>query len=332
MAIKPRIVLFGLGSIGRRHARLLQERGDVELRVFEPNDEAFRAGGSAGLPRYATLEEALASKPEITWICSPTPCHAQQTIAALEHGCHVFCEKPMADNVEDALRMIAAAERAGRVLNVGFHLHFWEGALRMKQAIDSGRVGQVLHLHARVGTYLTLRNSASRYQETNPGSIFLDYSHQPDLFYWLLGSVPEKVFVSAIQAGNLQLSSAPNVADILLIYDTPVRASIHLNYAEDPDRHTYDIVGDRAWMHADLITGQIRIGDRSSRKVEISEFVQDKDSMVRAEQAAFFEAIAGLREPSTSGADGLIATAVCEAAIRSWQSGEAVHVNYGSQQ
>jgi predicted dehydrogenase len=137
--------------------------------------------------------------------------------------------------------------------------------------------------------------------------------------------------VSAIQAGNLQLSSAPNVADILLIYATPVRASIHLNYVEDPDRHTYDIVGDRAWMHADLITGQIRIGDRSSGKVETSEFVQDKDSMVRAEQAAFFEAIAGLREPSTSGADGLIAMAVCEAAIRSWQSGQAVHIRYGSQ-
>jgi hypothetical protein len=167
-------------------------------------------------------------------------------------------------------------------------------------------------------------NSLSRYQASNPGSLFLDYSHQPDLFLWLLNSVPRDVFVAGFQAGSLELSSTPNVADIICRYDAPLVTSIHLNYVQMPERHQYEIIGEQAWMHADLNTGILTVGHRKSETIETEILKQDKDAMIRAEQQSFFEALDGLTQPSTSAHAGLISTSICSAAIHSWHSGTAV--------
>lgn len=314
MEVKRRVVVVGLGSIGRRHARLLAERSDVMVEVADSNPAALK--GATG---YCSFEEALASTPDVIWICSPTALHASQTVAALEAGCAVFCEKPMSDSLESARRMKAASDSTGRLLNIGFHLHFWEGAIRVKRLIDSGALGKVLHIHARVGTYITLVNSQSRYQASCPGSLFLDYSHQPDLFYWWLNEVPHTIHATGFQAGTMEFSSNPNVSDIILQYGSKL-GTIHLNYVQMPERHHYEITGDEGWAHVDLNAGSLTIGNRRHQSTATETFVQDKDDMIRAEQQAFFDALAGRCPPSTSSSDGLISAAICDAIERSWRS------------
>lgn len=317
-----RVVVVGLGSVGRRHARLLAERADVAVQVADPNPAAIE-----GADGYRSFEEALASKPDVMWICSPTSLHAAQTIAALEAGCSVFAEKPMSDSLEAAGRMRDAAERTGRLLNIGFHLHFWQGAIRIRQLIESGALGAILHVHARVGSYITLVNSQSRYQASCPGSLFLDYSHQPDLFYWWLNEAPRSVFASGIRAGAMEHSSDPNVTDIACEYESAKLATIHLNYVQMPERHCYEISGDEGWVYADFNTGSLTVGNRRTQTTVVETFAQDKDAMIRAEQQAFFDALAGRCRPSTSATDGLVSAAVCEAIYQSWQSGEKRAVN-----
>ncbi|MGA2329596.1 MAG: Gfo/Idh/MocA family oxidoreductase [Bryobacteraceae bacterium] len=328
MEVKRRLIVVGLGSIGRRHARLLKERPDVIVEVVESSPEALSAAIDqfGPLTSYPKLEDALATRPDFAWIATPTSLHEPQTIASLEAGCHVFCEKPMSDSLASARRMKEVADGSRRLLNIGFHLHFWEGAVRMKRLLDSGALGNVLHAHARVGSYITLVNSQSRYQASCPGSLFLDYSHQPDLFYWLFGAVPRHVRADAFQAGSLEFSSDPNVADILCRYDSALRTTIHLNYVQMPECHDYEIVGDEGWVHADMNAGRVTSGCRRTREVETWEFAQDKDAMVRGEQQAFFDAVEGTRPPSTSAADGLVSTAVCDAAIRSWRNQAIVNM------
>ncbi len=84
---------------------------------------------------------------DAVYIATPTDLHAQQVVAAANAGKHVLCEKPMATTLDEAQRMIDAADRAGVVLNVG-HSHSYDEPYRaMREVIASGELGRVRLLH-----------------------------------------------------------------------------------------------------------------------------------------------------------------------------------------
>ncbi len=330
MAIKYRIVVVGLGSIGLRHARLLGERDEVQVEILEVNPAVAAAAKETlgDVTNHASFDDMLATRPDIVWLSTPTPLHAAQSIRALEAGIHVFCEKPMTATLEEARQVSSLVQKTGLTFGVGFFLHFGKGIQLLKELIDKGRLGNVLHLHAHVGTYITLVNSLSRYQASHPGSLFFDYAHQADLVYWLLNRRPESVYTPGFQGGNMEFSAAPNVADILLEYDAPLIAHIHLNYVQMPQRHCYEVTGDEGWAVLDYEQGTLRVGYKKSQSVDTICFRQDRDDIFRAEHTAFLDAVEGRRPPETSAADGLVSTAICEAILKSWQSGTKIRIGY----
>lgn len=328
MAITRRIAVVGLGSIGRRHARLLHERDDVSVELVEPDPETLdRAEREIGsLPFHKSFEEMLKKKPEMVLIATPHNLHASQTIQALNAGIHVLCEKPMSDNLADAAGMKEAAEKSGKVLNIGFNLHFHPGLKLLKEAISDGTLGNVIHAHARVGTYITLANSISHYQSDMQGALLLDYAHQPDILYWLLEKKPVAVYASGLEAGELEYSSHPNVIAVNCEYQSPLLTTIHLNYIQMPQRHEYEIVGDHGWAVLDVDAGTLRTGLRQARSVQTESFDTVRDQMYITEHQAFLDAVDGKRKPESSAADSMISLAVCEAALKSWKTHQRVEV------
>src|SRR5689334_23339296 len=129
---RRRVLVVGLGSIGRRHARLLMERADLEVALVETNPEVLKAARTTlgPLESYSSVSAALETAPDVVWLATPTSLHAGQVIAALDAGAHVFCEKPMSDRLESARRMKEAADHARGILAIGFYLHFWRGMIR----------------------------------------------------------------------------------------------------------------------------------------------------------------------------------------------------------
>lgn len=328
MAVKKRIIVAGLGSIGMRHARLLQEREDVQVELLEINKDILAAAKRilGDVKHYESFETALESKPDIVWLATPTPLHAAQSIQALQKGIHVFCEKPMTATLAEAHEVQNWVDKTGLIFNVGFYLHFWKGMQLLKALINDNKLGKILHIYARVGTYITLVNSLSRYQAHHPGSLFFDYAHQVDLVYWLLQQKPVSTFVSGFSGGNMEHSSSPNIADIILQFNDSVRAHIHLNYVQMPQRHEYEIVGDEGWAILDYEQSNLKIGYKQSQKIETISFKQDRDDIFREEHAAFIRAVDGNSNPETSAADGLVSTAICEAIMQSWKSGDKVNL------
>jgi len=328
MEVRRRFVVVGAGSIGKRHARLLNERDDIAVEMVEPNPEALAAAKEevGDVPAYDSLEEMLKTKPEMVLIATPHGLHCEQTVAALEAGAAVLCEKPMSNDLESARKMKAAADRTGRLLAIGFSLHFHPPMRRLRQLMVDGALGTVIHLDARVGTYYTLMCSKSRYQARQEGALIYDYAHQPDSFYWLLGRAPRRIFAAGMQAGELELSSNPNVVSVICEYDSPLLATIHLNYVQYPQRSEYEAVGDRASAIVDMQKGRIQIYRRDSDEIAVEEAAWDRDELYRDEHQAFIDAVDGKREPETSAADGVVSTAMCQAIYESWKSGQPVDV------
>lgn len=97
-----------------------------------------------GIPVYDTLEQFYARhEAELAIIVTPTYLHAQMTVYCMEHGSHVLCEKPICASPEDAQTMIAARERTGRKLAIGFQWSHSEGILALKKDILNGVYGKV---------------------------------------------------------------------------------------------------------------------------------------------------------------------------------------------
>ena len=124
---KPqRVLVVGLGTMGMSHARAYQAIDGFELAGLCTRNAATRSDLDKpfpGIPRFDGLTEALAAlKPDAVSINTYTEHHAPMALEALAAGAHVFCEKPLAESLEAAEKVVAAARKANRTLLVGYIL------------------------------------------------------------------------------------------------------------------------------------------------------------------------------------------------------------------
>ncbi len=324
-----RIVVVGCGSIGRRHARVLASREDVALELCEPLPENLdRARTEVGkVPVHRSFEDMLRTSPQMVIIATPHSVHAEQTVAALQAGAHVLCEKPMSDTVAGAQRMLHQASQCNRVLDVGFTLRFHPALLHIKQLIDSGELGRILHIHWHVGTYQTLLNSVSRHQSSTFGALMMDYSHQPDLINWWLGTTPTQVYASGCFGEHLPLVSRPNVLAVTLQFEQPTIATIGLNYVQQPERCSCEVIGDRAWVLLDMKKGLLVHGRREDDSISERLFNFERDELFRAEHEAFINATRGIRPVESPPEKAIKSMYVVEAAITSLQTGTPISLS-----
>jgi predicted dehydrogenase len=109
-----RIAIVGSGYIARVHSRVAAALGGEVVAVCGRTLSSAAAFGAGDA--YDSLARLLAEqKPDVLHVCTPNNLHAEQAIAAFAAGAHVLCEKPLATSSEDAMRMMEAADKAGRV-------------------------------------------------------------------------------------------------------------------------------------------------------------------------------------------------------------------------
>jgi len=321
MALKKRFVVVGAGSIGKRHARLLAKRNDIAVELCDPDakalDEVLKTSGP--MPVHRSFSGMLSTGPDMVLIASPHQLHTQQTLRALESGAHVLCEKPMSDRLDTTGVVLEAARQSDRILSYGFSNHFNPGMIRIRKAINEDLLGDISYVHFHIGTYDTLLNSRSRYQEKTEGALLMDYVHQSDLLYWMLGRNPTGIYAAGNTGGILPLKSNPNAITLLLDYDEALTASIHLNYQQNPDRYHCEVVGGRGWLYYDMIHNEISFGHSNTKIVEKETIRFERDSIYEAEHQAFLDAVAGKRAPESPAEEAVQSMIVLEAALRSWK-------------
>jgi len=113
--------VIGVGHLGRFHARIYGEYDDVELVGVADSDAetARRVADELGVPAFGTAGELLDQGIDLASLATPTVTHADLGEQVLARGCHLLVEKPLASSLHESQRLIAAAARAGRVLQVG---------------------------------------------------------------------------------------------------------------------------------------------------------------------------------------------------------------------
>jgi len=201
MGAKIRCAVVGLG-IGRGHARAYHEHPEAELvAVADLSAEALRpwAATLGADACFTDYREMLKSRrPGLVSVALPNYLHAEVSIAAMEAGAHLVCEKPMAMNLDQARRMREAAERTGRKLAINLSYRFTPQAQALKAIAEGGGLGEPYHAYTR----WTRRDGIPRFggwfgrRELSAGGPLIDLGvHRIDLAMWLMGS-PRPVTVS----------------------------------------------------------------------------------------------------------------------------------------
>ncbi|MDY4976567.1 MAG: Gfo/Idh/MocA family oxidoreductase [Clostridia bacterium] len=149
------IGIIGCGGIANgKHMPSLAQLEDVQMTAFCDlvEERAQKAAKEYGIPDAAVYTDyhKLLEDPslDVVHVLTPNRSHAEISIAALEAGKHVMCEKPMAKTAADARKMVEAAEKSGKKLTIGYqHRHKAESKF-LKQAIDDGQLGEIYYAQA----------------------------------------------------------------------------------------------------------------------------------------------------------------------------------------
>ncbi len=149
-----RFGLIGCGGIGALRAAALAASPGMPLVAVSDTDGARAAAVAGGHKAKVEADwRGLLLRPDIDAVIVSTPpnLHAEMTIAALQAGKHVLCEKPLARNPDEGRAMVAAAREAGRHLATGFNYRFYPSVLRASELLASGMIGELDHVRSYAG-------------------------------------------------------------------------------------------------------------------------------------------------------------------------------------
>ncbi len=191
-----KFAVIGCGRIGQRHIKHINSVGELSAIVDTDTNLLRMVAAGKNVEQFSSLQEFLFHAPEIdvVSICTPNSYHAAQSVACLQAGYHVVCEKPMALTLPDCHAMDLAAKAANKQLFIIKQNRYNVPVQHVKKMIDEGFLGRILSVQVncfwnRDEQYYA--NSWKGSLDVDGGTLFTQFSHFIDLMLWLAGDIIE---------------------------------------------------------------------------------------------------------------------------------------------
>jgi myo-inositol 2-dehydrogenase/D-chiro-inositol 1-dehydrogenase len=333
MADRIRIGLIGAGRIGRRHAQTLASlipNAELAMIADASSDAARESAETVRVEKWTTDPYAVIADESIKAIviASSTDTHSPFIIAAARAGKDVFCEKPIALDLEATDAALDAVEQAGVRLQIGFQRRYDKGFLRAKKLIEEGAIGKVEAIRD------TMRDPAPAPRDyiATCGGLYRDMViHNFDNVRWLVGSEPTEIFA---MGAVLVDSMFADYGDI----DTSVVSLRFENGAIgtiDNSRRSsfgYDVRTEIFGAKGAIFVGYSRdtpllvLSQDGVKSDHVHWFLERFDDAYIDELRDFIQAIADGRAASVTGLDGRAAMALAYAAEASRRGNRPVEL------
>ncbi|MEP3439270.1 MAG: Gfo/Idh/MocA family oxidoreductase [Hoeflea sp.] len=300
-----RVGIAGLGSIGMRHARNLRSFGVEDIVGFDPDPERRASflsllGGTA----HADWADALKHGLDLAVIASPNSFHLSQAIAAARQGIHLFVEKPLGLDAEEAGDLARIVSGSGLYAHVGSNWKFHPAFKRMKALVDQGSIGRPTGIQVIAGQWLPdwhpwedFRKSYSARIDLGGGAV--NDTHELDYMSWLLGPVTGILGMTA-RSGALPIETE-DVAVCSMRFANGALGSLMTDYIQRCRRRRYHISGDRGTVEWDFQTGLVQLFQPGDEPGTIyDETVFDLNQMYLDQMRHVLEAVQSRASPVTS--------------------------------
>ncbi|WP_028746390.1 Gfo/Idh/MocA family protein [Rhizobium mesoamericanum] len=336
------IAVVGAGLIGRRHIEgvLLEPRAALAA-IIDPSESARDWALARGLPWFATLSEVLAERrPDGVIIATPNQLHVANALEAIASGLPVLIEKPIADDVDEAAKLVSAAENAGVPVLVGHHRRYNPLILETKRLLESGRLGTVLTAHgsfwaAKPDDYF----NADWRRQPGAGPTLINLIHDVDLFRFLFGEVKS---VHAMESNAARHLAVEDTAVVVLRFGAGTLATLtasdavpspwswEMTSGENPvfpkqDQFCYQIGGTAGSLAVPELTLWTALGQPDWLRPLKAECLQITPADPQVLQLVHFcDVIEGRARPIVSGREGLATLRVIDAIKQSARTGQTI--------
>lgn len=283
-----KIVFFGLGSIGQRHAKILLSNYQCDLYAFrsgvkdEPN--------LLGIKEIHSCNEVKNLEPDIVFITNPTYLHIETAIKCAEMSCKLFIEKPIDKDLKGLDKLLEIVNDKKLVTYVAYNLRFHPVILRLKKYIENQRP---LHVRVVCTSYLPTWRPDTDYLKSYSanssmgGGVILDLSHELDYLAYLLGSV-NKIVGSFSKRGKVTVD-AEDFADMLVSTDS-APANIHINFLSQLRQRYIQVDFENLTIIGDIISAQVTEYE-DGKLVKTIKLDYDKGQEYKEQMKYFFENI-----------------------------------------
>jgi UDP-N-acetylglucosamine 3-dehydrogenase len=311
------VAVIGTGFWGRNHARVFKELAETELlAVCDTNAKRARAAADQfGVKSYTSTGNMLKNKNiDAVSVCTWSTSLAEEALKALKAGKHVLVEKPMAENVRQAERLLKMAESEDLHLTVGFLMRFIPGLQRIRKEVEDKTLGEPVCATAK---------RVSQWPERigDVGVVKDTAIHDLDVMRHILNEDPVAVYA---KTGSMRHRKFEDYAQIMLTFRDGQSAFIESNWLTPYKTRTLVVTGSEAIMKLDYITQELTI-ENAKETVQPRYALQEP---LKLELQHFAKCITTKEKPLVTGIDGLRALQVAEAALKSSATGKVVRLKY----
>ena len=261
-----RILFIGLGGAGQRHLRLFKknlEDKNVEFMAYRStnktpllnSDFSINQEGSIesvyGIKTYDNLDKALALKPDLAVISTPSSMHLKYAQLCAEQSIDVFVEKPLSHSTEGLQKLKETVERNKVFVQVGLQRRFHPHISRANDIIKAGEIGQVLTVNFTVASYIPRWHPYEDYLQLYAcrkelgGGVLLTEIHEIDLAVWYFG-VPSSV----VCVGGTYSNVGMDVEDTVRLTLDYIKFSVQINLTFWQKHHErfFSICGESGYL------------------------------------------------------------------------------------
>jgi UDP-N-acetylglucosamine 3-dehydrogenase len=328
-----RAAVIGVGSMGWNHARIYNELEGVNLVAVADLDAevAKRAAHIYGVRDYTDYRKMLRHEElDVVSIAVPTQIHRETALAALQQGCHILVEKPIASTIEEGQEMVALAASRGLKLAVGHIERFNPAIVELKRRLKRGEAGQVFQIHAR-----RLGPFPARVRDV--GVVIDLATHDLDIMRYLLDSEVKRIYAETehkIHTEHEDLLSG------LLRFESGVIGLLSINWLTPTKIRELVVTGERGMFLVNYLTQDLYFYENDHadsqwgslgllRGVSEGNMVRlkiEKREPLRIEIEAFVKAVFEDGELTVRGEDGLTALALAQRLVESGQENRVISI------
>jgi predicted dehydrogenase len=324
-----RVAVVGAGHVGKMHVRVVGECAATSVdSVVDPDPAAEAVAYGARAAWLSSVEELVGEhRPDLAVVAVPTAEHAAAAEPLLAAGVPVLVEKPIAEDVAGAERLIAGARASGALLAVGHVERFNPAVQALHTKLEEGGLGRVFQVHTRRLSPFPIR--------VGDTGVAMDLAtHDLDLMCELAGR-PLRVTAESDRKAH---RSHEDLLAALLRFDTGIIGLLEVNWLTPDKVRQLTVTGERGMFVVDYLNQHLTLYENAQAteawetiaifegvtEGNVTRFAIPRTEPLRAQLEAFVAAVRGERPVAVTGEDGLRAVRLARAAAHAGATGTRV--------
>jgi len=285
---RMKIIFFGLGSIGKKHANIIRNNFDFELYAYRT--EKGQEKNNLKIKEFNSLEEAFSIKPDIAFIANPTFLHIETALECTKRNIALFIEKPLSHSLENLDELKREIKKRNLFTYVAYNMRFHPVIATLKNLISKKE--KPIYFRVICSSYLPNWRPEQDYSKSYSakkdlgGGVTLDLSHEFDYITYLFGDI-KNIFGYCRKISDLDIDSE-DILEAQITCDSDIKGNLHLDFFSRKNERKIHIYYNDEYIEGDLLKNTIKIIKKDGEE-ETIDYHHDIDETYRMQIQYFFE-------------------------------------------